>query len=509
MNRQCKIVILDEVQCVFVGLHPDHIAFMYEEYGVFGPNYFFNPKYKLGAWDGKIRFFHKTGKTYVKLLDEMIPKVIALRYDIEIDDRRESRLVSPTPITRNFFADFGVIDPKTDEPWYMREYQIDLVNSLLSNGGGVGIAGTGAGKSCCTAAIAKAYEITDNLRSIIIVPDRSLTIQTCDNYKMFKLDVGEYSGKRKDLEHQHIVSTWQALQNRPELITQFSVVVADECHKLKGNVLTKLINDYGKNIPYRFGVTATLPKEKSDEYAVKIAVGTVQYSIPAHQLIDEGVLSDLHIDIIQHDTNLEEQYQDFLTECITLPTPTYKAFKDSYFPDWSAEKSFLQRDKHRLAWIADFVKKVRSQGKGNTLCLVNGIKFGQRLQEAIDDSVFLYGDDDAKERKLVYDQFASEDNMTVIATVNIASTGLDIPRIFNLIFIDVGRSFTRVIQTIGRGLRKAHDKDFVNVFDICSDFKYSKGHLRERIKFYKESKYPHKKQVVQYKEQEETYAGFR
>jgi len=514
-TRQCKVVILDEVQCVFVGLNPDHIGYLYEQYGVFGPNYFFNPKFKFGAWDGKIRFFHKTAKTYVKLLDDILPRVTGLGYNIELEDRRESKFVQPAHIDANFFANFGVVDPKTGQPWIMRDYQIDLVNALIDNGGGVGKAGTGAGKSCCTAALAKSYEIAGNLRSMIIVPDRSLTIQTVENYRTFNLDVGEFSGKRKDLEHQHIVSTWQALQNRPELITEFSVVVVDECHKLKGNVLTKLMTDYGKNIPYRFGVTATLPKEKSDEMAVTVAVGLTQYEIPAHQLIEEGVLSDLHIDIIQHDTDLTTQYQDFLTEEKTnsievnaRPT-TYKQFKDSYFPDWTAEKAFLQRDKDRLKWIANFVQKVRDQGKGNTLCLVNGIKFGKRLQEAIPNSVFLYGDDDAKERKAVYDQFATNDDLTVIATVNIASTGLDIPRIFNLVFIDVGRSFTRVIQTIGRGLRKAHDKDFVNVFDICSDFKYSKAHLRERIKYYKESRYPYEKTVSQYQEKEERYVGLR
>jgi len=86
----------------------------------------------------------------------------------------------------------------------------------------------------------------------------------------------------------------------------------------------------------------------------------------------------------------------------------------------------------------------------------------------------------------------------VIATVNIASTGLNIKRIFNLMFIDVGKSFIRVIQSIGRGLRKAPDKDYVDVTDICTDLKYGKRHVRERIKFYTEAKYPHKKRKINY-----------
>lgn len=515
INRKCKIVILDEVNCVFVGVHPDHIGYFYEEYSTYAPNYFFNPKFKLGSWDGKIRFFHKTGKTYVKLLDDMIPRLLGLKYAVQIEDRREGFSVAPEPIEEDFFAKIGVTNPKTGMPWIMRDYQIELVNRLIDNGGGVAIAATGAGKTCCCAALARSYEIAGGLRSIIIVPDKGLTIQTKQNYKNFKLDVGEYSGKIKDLEHQHVVSTWQALKNRPETIQQFQVAIVDECHGLKGNVLTKLMNEYGKSIPYRYGVTGTLPKEEADAYAVKISVGLVQYTIPAHLLIHEGTLSDIQINVIQHEFDLHSQFRDYLEEdeqiCpVTgkvLPKLTYSKFKDGYFPDWSSEKAFLQRDPDRLEWIADFIDEKRSQAKGNTLCLVNGIKFGKKLSQKVEGSYFLYGDDDAKDRQAIYDLFQTEDNITVIATVNIASTGLDIPRIFNLIYIDVGKSFIRVIQAIGRGLRTAHDKDFINVYDICSDLKYSKSHLRERIKYYKEAKYPYNKKVIQHTEREQ-YADF-
>ncbi|MGI0076378.1 MAG: hypothetical protein ACREAU_03115, partial [Nitrosopumilaceae archaeon] len=78
----------------------------------------------------------------------------------------------------------------------------------------------------------------------------------------------------------------------------------------------------------------------------------------------------------------------------------------------------------------------------------------------------------------------------------VAGIGIDIARIFNLIYIDGGKSFIKTIQTIGRGLRKAKDKGFVKVVDICSDFKYSKRHLTERIGFYKQAKYPYSKQIV-------------
>lgn len=493
-NRTCKIKILNEVECVFIGMHPDHIGYFYEEYAAHAANYFFNPKFKLGQWDGKIRYFHKTGKTYVKLLDEIIPKVIALGYKIQIDDQRDTLVVDPPPIDEDFFS--HIIDPATGGPWKMRPYQVGLVNALMAHGGGVGIAGTGGGKTSMTAALALSYEKAAGFKSVIIVPDKNLTNQTVSEYKYFELDVGEYSGTKKDLSHQHIVSTWQSLQNNPEVIQNFNMVIVDECHGLRGNVLTKLLNEYGSKISYRFGVTGTLPKDETDALSVKIAVGTVQYTIPAHQLIEEGYLSNLHIDIIQHDIDLTSQYKDFLTEN-PIPRPTYKQYKDSYFPDWSSEKKFLQTNELRLQWIADYVSICGEQNKGNVLCLVNGVKVGKKLSSMVPGSHFVYGEDDMKTRKEIYDLFKDNDNVIVFATVNIASTGLNIPRIFNLIYIDAGKSFIRTIQSIGRALRKAHDKDFARISDICSDLKYSKRHLRERIKYYNEAKYPNKKRVIE------------
>lgn len=497
--KKCTIRILDEVSCVFVGLHPDHIAYFYEEYAMYAPNYYFNPKFKLGSWDGKVRFFHKTGKTYVNLLDDIVPRIIGLGYKVKIVDLRSSKPIFPDLIDKDYLS--YVDDPFYDKPWEMRSYQVAMVNALLEYGSGVGICGTGGGKTSMCVALAKRYEETADLRSIIIVPDKQLTAQTKDNYAYFEIDVGEYSGTRKDFQHQHVVSTWQALRNNPDMVQNFQVIIVDECHGIKGNVLTELLNEHGKYIPYRFGVTGTLPKEPTDAMAVKIAVGEVRYTIPAHVLIEQGHLAELHIDIIQHEINLKEQYEQFKEEYPNHKTiTTYTKFKDSYFPDWSAEKRFLQSEKDRLEWISMFIEAKRDLGKGNVLCLVGSVNFGKKLTKMIEGAHFVYGKDVVKERRKVYDLFKNNNNLVVVATVHIARQGLDIPRIFNLMFIDMGRSFIRTIQTIGRGLRRAPDKDFVYVTDICSDLKYSKRHVRERTKFYKEARYPHKKRIVDYTE---------
>jgi superfamily II DNA or RNA helicase len=77
-----------------------------------------------------------------------------------------------------------------------------------------------------------------------------------------------------------------------------------------------------------------------------------------------------------------------------------------------------------------------------------------------------------------------------VATYGVAAVGINIPRIFNLVLVESGKSFTRVIQSIGRGIRRAEDKDFVQIWDITSTCKFAKRHLTKRKQFYKEANYP-------------------
>ena len=65
--------------------------------------------------------------------------------------------------------------------------------------------------------------------------------------------------------------------------------------------------------------------------------------------------------------------------------------------------------------------------------------------------------------------------------------------------LEPGKSFVRVIQSIGRGIRKASDKDYLNVLDLTSNLKYSKRHLTERKAFYKEQGFRFQVTKVDYK----------
>jgi superfamily II DNA or RNA helicase len=141
-----------------------------------------------------------------------------------------------------------------------------------------------------------------------------------------------------------------------------------------------------------------------------------------------------------------------------------------------------------MQYISKLIKQISESG--NTLVLVNRIDSGKFLINEIEDAVFISGEVKTKDRKEEYDEIKTSDNKIIVATYGVAAVGINIPRIFNLVLLEPGKSFVRVIQSIGRGIRKAKDKDFVQIWDVTSTCKFAKRHLTQRKKFYKEAKYP-------------------
>ena len=121
--------------------------------------------------------------------------------------------------------------------------------------------------------------------------------------------------------------------------------------------------------------------------------------------------------------------------------------------------------------------------------LVDRITAGETLINLLPGSVFVSGSTKNKDRVAEYESVADNDNKVIIATYQVAAVGINIPRIFNVVLVEPGKSFVRTIQSIGRGLRKAHDKDHVEIWDITSSCKFSKRHLTKRKEFYTEVEY--------------------
>jgi superfamily II DNA or RNA helicase len=166
------------------------------------------------------------------------------------------------------------------------------------------------------------------------------------------------------------------------------------------------------------------------------------------------------------------------------------------FGSYPEELKYLVTNEDRMNYISSLIKTIATSG--NTLVLVDRIESGRIIVDNIPDAVFVSGEVKTKDRKEEYDEIRTSDNKTIVATYGVAAVGINIPRIFNLVLLEPGKSFVRVIQSIGRGIRKADDKDFVQIWDLTASSKYAKKHLTERKKYYKEAKYPFTIEKVKY-----------
>lgn len=484
---QARLIIKDEVNVKIEGLElADRTALVKKfKYEIPGARY--QPSVRLGRWDGKVAFFQLGGSSYINLLPDILPYLDSKGYDIEVEDLRDYQ----TQFTFDQFSEDTFADqtwpkghPQEGQPIRFRDYQVEIINNFLSNPQSIQEIATGAGKTIMTAALSKSVEPYG--RSIVIVPNKSLVTQTEADYRNLGLDVGVYFGDRKEFGKTHTICTWQSLNillkntqagigdvTIGDFIEDVVLVMVDEVHMAKADALKTLLTGVFARVPLRWGLTGTIPKEDYEKVSIFCSLGNVVGKLSASELQEAGHLANCHVNIVQMVDHVE-------------------------YKDYQSELKYLTTNAERLSYLAKMIDSIKEGG--NTLILVDRIETGKILQIELSslfsllkdkpEVAFVSGSTKAGDRKDEYDEIATSTNKIIIATYGVAAVGINIPRIFNLVLIEPGKSFVRVIQSIGRGIRKAEDKDFVQIWDITSTCKFAKRHLTARKKFYTEANYP-------------------
>ena len=484
---QARLIIKDEVNVKIEGLElADRTALVKKfKYEIPGARY--QPSVRLGRWDGKVAFFQLGGSSYINLLPDILPYLDSKGYDIEVEDLRDYQ----TQFTFDQFSEDTFADqtwpkghPQEGQPIRFRDYQVEIINNFLSNPQSIQEIATGAGKTIMTAALSKSVEPYG--RSIVIVPNKSLVTQTEADYRNLGLDVGVYFGDRKEFGKTHTICTWQSLNillkntqagigdvTIGDFIEDVVLVMVDEVHMAKADALKTLLTGVFARVPLRWGLTGTIPKEDYEKVSIFCSLGNVVGKLSASELQEAGHLANCHVNIVQMVDHVE-------------------------YKDYQSELKYLTTNAERLSYLAKMIDSIKEGG--NTLILVDRIETGKILQIELSslfsllkdkpEVAFVSGSTKAGDRKDEYDEIATSTNKIIIATYGVAAVGINIPRIFNLVLIEPGKSFVRVIQSIGRGIRKAEDKDFVQIWDITSTCKFAKRHLTKRKQFYKEANYP-------------------
>ena len=489
--KTCTILIRDEVNCKLQDLDLDIRKKLVRKFKYEVPHARHTPAFKLGRWDGKVAYFQLGGSTYINLLDEIIPDLIKDGYEIQLDDRRTySSHFEFTEVDKDSFSHLTWPEGHRHEfePIVLNDHQVTAVNNYLKDPQSLQEIATGAGKTIITAILSMKAEPYG--RSIIIVPNKSLVLQTEEDYINMGLDVGVFYGNRKEYTKTHTICTWQSLNSLfkktkegtaqipfGDFIDGVVAVIVDEAHGAKADALKSMLTGPMSHLPLRWGLTGTIPKLQYEFAALLVSLGAVVGRVSAAELQKKGILANCHVHIKQLQDNRD-------------------------LGNYQSELKWLLSDGDRLDQIAGMISGFSMTG--NTLVLVDRVSAATELALRMGTNVSVVtGKVNVKKRKEEYDEIADSVDKIIIATYGVAAVGLNIPRIFNLVLIEPGKSFVRVIQSIGRSLRVADDKDYADIYDITSNCKFAKRHLTQRKKFYREAEYCFSIEKVKWRDKKE------
>jgi superfamily II DNA or RNA helicase len=316
-------------------------------------------------------------------------------------------------------------------------------------------------------------------RTLIVVPSKSLVEQMAKDFIDYGWDPENvhkiYQGHSKDTQAYVTITTWQSVYGLDKFwFRQFDAVVGDECHQFKAKSLQGIM----KKMPdckWRYGFTGTLDGKQVHKLILEGLFGPVYSTVSSSDLMEKGFLAKLAVEIIL----LKHPYQKFDT------------YNDEI--EWLGLCEYRNR----------FISNLSSDLKGNVLVLFARVeKHGIPLHEMIDNGTdrpthLVYGMTDVKEREKVREVCETSDNNIIVASYGVFSTGVNIKNLNHIVFASPSKSKVRVLQSIGRGTRKAKGKDDFKLYDIADDFRKNGGrenftlkHCAERIAYYVEQGLP-------------------
>lgn len=456
-------------------------------FSAFAPGYRFNPRYKHHLWDGRTRCYSPiTQLLPIGLVSNLINWCKTKKYSYELknfDDFTDTIDFNQlSTIVNSFISDFDA-----------RDYQLKAIYQALTNKRGILLSCTGSGKSLMIYGILRYLLSVKKLkRMILIVPNVSLVEQMYSDFRDYGWTDLEnyvellYAAKKPTHKLPILISTWQSLQDHDkEFFEKYQAVIVDECHQSKANIVSRILKS-AYNAEYKIGTTGTLPTELSDQLIINSVIGNTIFELKSKELIDGGYLTKMTIASI----------------FLKYPETFVQENKDRTYPEEVKMVEEYQDRNKALNFIID-----HSKPTDNMLILVNHREHLKNVSEYLkaqypDRKVALmHGDVKAKEREATRQNIEYEDGTFILGTYSVCSTGINMPKLHAIIMFSNSKSRIKVLQSIGRGLRKHSTKNKVIIYDIIDDLSYLKRtgkvaknycmqHYDERLAYYMEQEFP-------------------
>ena len=468
----------NEVYLTLTDLSPSENQELSEYFTFEVPGFKFMPMYRNRMWDGKIRLFSPaTGEIYVGLLP-YIKKFCDsnhISYILEKGVENERNVVRK--VVRGFIKS---LKPKSKgKSLKIRDYQIDAVHHAISSNRALLVSPTASGKSLVIYSLVRYYQMS-GLKTLILVPTTSLVEQMYSDFEDYGWSPGTYcqkiyQGHDRKITRDVVISTWQSIYKMPKkYFENFGCVIGDEAHLFKAKSLTGIMTKLHQ-CKYRFGLTGTLDGTQTHQLVLEGLFGAVEKVTTTKELMDKKTLANLKI------------------KCIILRHPIIKERMT-----YAEELNYITGNNERNNFISDLLVHIT----GNTLCFFQLVeKHGKILHDRVKEKsngtsvFFVYGATGATEREDIREIVDREKTSITIASYGTFSTGINIRNIDNIVLASPSKSKIRVLQSIGRGLRRSSRKNSILVYDIADDISYKERrnftltHFTERLNIYNEEQF--------------------
>ena len=468
----------NEVYLTLNDLSPSENQELSEYFTFEVPGFKFMPLYRNRMWDGKIRLFSPaTGEIYVGLLP-YIKKFCDnnhISYILEKGVENERNVVRE--VVRGFIKS---LKPKSKgKSLKIRDYQIDAVHHAISSNRALLVSPTASGKSLVIYSLVRYYQMS-GLKTLILVPTTSLVEQMYSDFEDYGWSPGTYcqkiyQGHDRKITRDVVISTWQSIYKMPKkYFENFGCVIGDEAHLFKAKSLTGIMTKLHQ-CKYRFGLTGTLDGTQTHQLVLEGLFGAVEKVTTTKELMDKKTLANLKI------------------KCIILRHPIIKERMT-----YAEELNYITGNNERNNFVSDLLVHIT----GNTLCLFQLVeKHGKILHDRVKEKsngtsvFFVYGATGATEREDIREIVDREKSSITIASYGTFSTGINIRNIDNIVLASPSKSKIRVLQSIGRGLRRSSRKNSILVYDIADDISYKERrnftltHFTERLNIYNEEQF--------------------
>lgn len=447
------------------------------------PGHKYMPAFRSKVWDGTIKLYNMfSQEIYAGLIDYVLSFANERNYSFELTMDVPQNRADENLVRRYMESNLSVsVKDKAIKP---HDHQVNAITHAIRKERCLLLSPTGSGKSLIIYTLMRHYLEKTNKKILIIVPTTGLVTQMYSDFADYsginEWDVESnvhkiYGGQEKQTNKRVVISTWQSLYKMPaKFFENFDVVFGDECHLFKAKSLTNIMSKL-KNARYRIGTTGTLDGALTHKLVIEGLFGPVKDVTTTKELMEKDILSQLEIDCILLDYEDEEK----------------KLVKNLKYPE---EMKWIVSSEKRNK----FISKLSGSTNGNTLVLFQFVEnHGKKLYERIkienpNKKVFLiHGGVETEDRERVRGIAEKEKNAIIVASYGTFSTGINIKNLHNIVFASPSKSRIRILQSIGRQLRKHESKKVAKLFDIGDNLQWKKRmnhtlrHFFERIKIYK------------------------